>query len=193
MNKNKTTPNSPRIIHIGFFVLSAFALLFVACEAPIYTPKPRIYPKVIYPERGYQTFETGTCPFRFEFPVYATIDNMQQENKPLQSPCWFDIYIQNFDVRIHCTYYPIKRQADFEQLWLDAFDLADKHNIKADFIDTQPIKKEMPQSDLLLTYRVLPLRLINFLSRTVPITFCAPRFISIPNRVWIPLPQFMPF
>ncbi len=141
MNKNKYFQHFSRSINASFVVISCFAALFAACEAPIYTPKPRIYPKVTYPERSYQTFEQSSCPFRFEFPTYATIEKSQTQSAALESPCWFDLYVKDFDVRLHCTYYPIAHKNDFERLWTDAFELASKHNVRADFIDTQPIKR----------------------------------------------------
>lgn len=141
MIRNRLFRQLSKSINFILALVGAFALLFVACEAPIYTPKPRAYPKVTYPERGYQMFERASCPFRFEFPTYATIEQNKSAQATVESSCWFDIYVKDFDVRLHCTYYAIKNQTEFEQLWTDAFELASKHNVRADFIDTQPIKR----------------------------------------------------
>ncbi len=122
-----------------------FATLFfftVACEEPVYAPKPRAFPKVEYPERAYQQFGEGYCDFTFEYPTYAKIiqETTYFDEKPA-SDCWFDIYLPAFDSRIHCSYYPVTKENNFEKLKSDAFNLAGKHNIKANYIDELPIKK----------------------------------------------------
>lgn len=126
----------------GYF--AAVFLFFIAlasCEAPIYTPKPRAFPKVEYPERAYQKFDKDYCAFTFEYPTYATVvkDEKYFDNAP-KHPCWFDLYMENFDSRLHCTYYPIESRNDFEKLLVDAFELAGKHNMRADYIDELPFQ-----------------------------------------------------
>jgi gliding motility-associated lipoprotein GldD len=117
-------------------------LLFTACEDPIYTPKPRAYPKVEYPEKNYQPFDKNYCSFTFEYPEYAVVeqDTAFFEGKPLD-PCWFDLLIPAFDARVHCSYIPIDQNNPFDELNADAFDLANKHNLKANYIDDFIIQK----------------------------------------------------
>lgn len=114
-----------------------FCSIITACQTPVYTPKPRTYPKVEYPDRGFQAFNKTDCPFSFEYPTYANIEITKEST----NDCWFDIYVPTFDSRLHCTYYPIESQMGFEKLWTDAFELAEKHNVRANYIDTQPIEK----------------------------------------------------
>ncbi len=119
-------------------LLTILLILASACEEPIYTPKPRTYPKVEFPTRGFQTFNNINCPFSFDYPVYAQIEKNPEAST---SDCWFDVYIPAFDSRLYCTYYSIESQSSFEKLWTDAFELANKHNVRADYIDPQPIQK----------------------------------------------------
>lgn len=113
-----------------------------ACEEPVYTPKPRAFPKVVYPEKSYLPFDASYCNFTFQYPAYARIEQDQTyfDEKP-KHPCWFDIYIPDFDSRIHCSYYPVTDESGLEKLKNDAFELAGKHNIKANYIDEIPIDK----------------------------------------------------
>lgn len=124
-----------------YLSLCVFLLLLTACgEEVVLTPKPRAFPKIEYPERTYQQFDTSYCRFVFEYPAYATIeqDTAFFDERP-EDPCWFDLLIPAFDAKLHCSYYPVGK--DLEKLRNDAFSLANKHNIKANYIDELPIEK----------------------------------------------------
>ena len=123
-----------------------FVLLVLFCgscaeeAAPV--PKPRAYPRVIYPERSYEAFDLPGCPFTFQMPAYAQIEQDTQffGEKP-QHPCWFNVVAPQFGSTIHFSYYPVEGAKSLEQLKRDAFDLAGKHNIKANYIDELPIQR----------------------------------------------------
>ena len=111
-------------------------------EEPTYVPKPRLFPKVEYPEKSYQEFDFDYCKMSFEYPTYAYIEqetNFFNED-PLH-PCWFDIVVPDLNGRIHCSYFEINSQEDFDKLIKDAFSLTGKHNIKANFRDEMRIEK----------------------------------------------------
>ncbi len=100
------------------------------------TPKPRGFPKVVYPEKLYQNFEEGYCNFHFEYPIYAEIQKDEAFfGEKTANECWFDILIPQFNAKIHCTYSPINQSSTAESLRNDAFELAHKHNIKAKYIE----------------------------------------------------------
>jgi gliding motility-associated lipoprotein GldD len=109
----------------------------------ISSPKPRAYPRVIYPEKAYQPFDKDYCNFTFEYPAYAVVqkDTAFFEEAPTH-PCWFDIFYPDFDSRIYFTYYPIGGGKSFEELKTDAFELVDWHNKKANYIDELRIQKD---------------------------------------------------
>ena len=125
-----------------FLLLFCGGLLFQACEDVIYSPKPRGFPKVEYPEKNYVPFEANYCNFIFERPEYSIIqqDTLFFDEKPIHS-CWFDVFIPQFDARIHCSYYPIDEVNNFDKLTNDAFVMANKHNLKANYIDDLVIRK----------------------------------------------------
>ena len=126
--------------YLAFLIVGI--LIFQSCEEVIYSPKPRAFPKVVYPEKVYQPFDKDYCKFTFEYPKYALIeqDTLFFNEKP-SDPCWFDIIMPAFKARIHCSYYPIDQINTFEKLNNDAYDLAHKHNLKANSIDDLVIKK----------------------------------------------------
>ncbi len=124
-----------------FLAVLTLSILLPACgeEAPL-TPKPRGYPKVVYPEKAYQAFDAEYCNFTFQYPVYAEIqqDTTFFEERPAH-PCWFNVYIPDFDSRLHCTYSPIGKAKSFEELKADAFELMDWHKKRANGIEEIPI------------------------------------------------------
>lgn len=126
----------------SLFILLLGLFVWMSCEDVVYTPKPRAYPKVDYPEKVYQPFDKNYCQFTFEYPKYAEVlqDTLFFDERPTH-PCWFDIVIASLDARIHCSYYPITRENTFDKLNSDAFDLANKHNLKANYIDDFIIQK----------------------------------------------------
>jgi gliding motility-associated lipoprotein GldD len=121
------------------FPLFALALLLSACEEAAQTPKPRGYPRVVYPEKKYQPFAETYCGFTFEYPAYATIqrDTLFFDEKPAH-PCWFNIYVPEFNCKIHCSYMPVNRSYPADKLKTDAFKMTDWHNKKATFIEEKP-------------------------------------------------------
>ena len=95
-----------------------------------------------YPEKNYQKFTEPYCNFTFEYPSYAHIEQEKSffNEKPIH-PCWFDIFMPQFDAKIHCSYYPINETNNFDQLTSDAFTMANQHNLKANYIDDLIISK----------------------------------------------------
>lgn len=117
--------------------LFSFGTILQSCEdEAVITPKPRGFPKVVYPEKSYQSFEEGYCNFSFQYPKYAKIEKSNSffDEQP-KNECWFDISIPRFDAKIYCTYSPIDDKDTAEKLKTDAFELAHKHNIKAKYIE----------------------------------------------------------
>lgn len=118
-------------------------MLIAACNnEPAFIPKPRAYPRVIYPKKTYQQFDTDFCNFTFEYPTYAEIerDTTFFDEKPAH-PCWFNVYIPAFGSRLHCSYYPIGQGKSLDRLKQDAFEMVNFHNKKANYIEELRIEK----------------------------------------------------
>lgn len=123
-------------------ILLLISILHPACEEQVLVPKPRTYPRVIFPQRGYRAAEAVDCPFTFEQPVYSSIerDTTFFEERP-PSDCWFNINIPSLNAKIYCSYYPVSSRSRFDELVQDAFTMTQKHNVKASYIEEIQVER----------------------------------------------------
>ncbi|NBO48782.1 MAG: hypothetical protein EBU80_03495 [Chitinophagia bacterium] len=122
-----------------------FLVLLLSCNSP-FTPKPKGYFKIDFPQHSYQTFNEPGFPYSFEYPSYATIS--KQVDSSGQQPYWLNIEFNQFNGKIYLSYksvngysvYKIKTQQgyedslsknSFDQLRDEAFNMTYKHTIKA--------------------------------------------------------------
>lgn len=96
-----------------------------------YSPKPRGYFSIKFPEKKYQSYE-GTCPYSFDYPMYAKVLPDTQRGA---QPCWLDVSYPEFNGKIHLSYEAIKSPEHLNQLVEDARTFAFKHTVKATAID----------------------------------------------------------
>ena len=110
MNRNKS-------IQLIFLLFSIFTLIQCKSDS-LTTPKPRSFPRVIYPVKKYVPFDTNFCQFTFEYPAYAQIiqDTSFFGEKPVDA-CWFNIYVPEFQSLIFCTYYPLGKKNKLLVCW----------------------------------------------------------------------------
>ena len=137
-------PQSAEFLCFSILLCTIGSLLFLpACEEYVPVPKPRAYPKVNYPKKEYKPFDQNYCGFTFDVPAYAVIerDTSFFGERP-QSDCWFNIEVPELNASIHCSYYPITNRARLDELVQDAFTMAQKHNIKANYIEEIPVHRE---------------------------------------------------
>jgi gliding motility-associated lipoprotein GldD len=115
------------------FWFLGFVILLQACNSEAPRPRPRCYPKVIYPERGFKKFDVNLCSFTFEQPIYMEYkqDTSFFGGKPAND-CWFNLHVPIWNADIHFTYHPIKGKDDVYNAFNDAFKLASQHDKKAD-------------------------------------------------------------
>ncbi|MFM6954251.1 MAG: gliding motility lipoprotein GldD [Sphingobacteriaceae bacterium] len=105
-------------------------LLLSACGSN-YTPKPRGYFRIEFPEKKYQTYREN-APYSFDYPVYAQV---QTDTRPDAQPYWIDLAFPQFNGRLHLSYLPINSTKKLNQLTEDARTFAFKHTVKATAID----------------------------------------------------------
>ncbi len=125
-------------------VVIFLVLCFCACKRDeVYIPKPRSFPRVEYPVKKYQEFNESYCDFGFSYPSYSEIEQDEYffDEKPVD-PCWFDIVTTQFNATLHCSYYSIDRETPMDKLVNDAFKMAGKHNIKAEYYSEKVIKRD---------------------------------------------------
>jgi gliding motility-associated lipoprotein GldD len=153
---SRFTSNGSFVFNLDFMIRFILILLasisILRCTEQSYTPKPRAYPRVLYPEKTYKKFQESYCGFEFEVPEYAQItqDTSFFDEKP-SHPCWFNIYFPDFDASIYCSYAPISDNTPIDQLKSDAFRMTDWHNKKASYIQESPFAKPNDVKGVLFT------------------------------------------
>ncbi len=111
-------------------------VLLVACGCKNrYTPKPRGYFRISFPEKTYREFNRTEFPYRFKIPVYARILNPEGKDS---FPYDMNISIPANKADIHISYKQIpsgNRNEMLRALLEDSRTLAYKHTIKAETIE----------------------------------------------------------
>jgi gliding motility-associated lipoprotein GldD len=109
--------------------LLAIVLLISSCNSD-YTPRPRGYFKIDFPEKKYRLFEQAGYPYSFEYPVYGNIikDSLFFDQKT-ENDYWINIDFPQFNGRIHISYKEIGRN-NFDSLVNDANTLAYKQHVE---------------------------------------------------------------
>ncbi|RZL37879.1 MAG: gliding motility lipoprotein GldD [Pedobacter sp.] len=122
---------------IKYLFLLPFMLLLglAACQNNDYSPKPRGYFRIIYPEKKYQKFQSS-APFSFEYPIYAKMEADKGKNAEKD---WYNLHFTQFNGFLHLTYYDVANKAAYDEMVEDARKLAFKHTIKASAIDQKLI------------------------------------------------------
>ena len=111
---------------MSYKVLFLVLALFVSC-AEDYTPKPRAFMKLKFPEKQYHTIEVQ-CPFSFEIANYSVV-------VPVNNDCLFDVDFPKLKGKLHITYLPLNN--NLYQHTEQSRKLAYKHHVMADGISEQ--------------------------------------------------------
>ena len=114
---------------ILFSLFSLFLLLTISCKKD-YTPKPRGYFRISFPEKEYKMLDSKTFPYRFEAPVYSKI---VADNERLAEPFWVNLEFPRNKAELHISYKNVDN--NLMKLTEDSRTLAYKHSIKADAIN----------------------------------------------------------
>jgi gliding motility-associated lipoprotein GldD len=101
-----------------------------------YTPKPREFFRIDFPEKTYHLLPTG-FPYRFEIPDYSKITAGTDDP---DNPFWINITVPANKADIHISYYNLANQQVSSRVLLNEFmeetrTLAYKHSVKADAIE----------------------------------------------------------
>lgn len=116
----------------------SFAIIFNSCDDDdsAYSPKPRGYVRIDFPEKKYTTFETD-CPFEFEIPAYSKMILNRTKNA---DPCWYNLEFACLKATLHLSYKPITNNLD--KYLEDSHEIANKHQIKATGVDEIPVVRD---------------------------------------------------
>lgn len=109
-------------------------LLLFSCEAD-YSPKPRGYFRISFPEKSYRIFNEPGYPYTFEYPGYAHIvkDTSFFDKEP-ENPWWINVVFPDFHGKIYISYKIIGKEYSLERLVNDAYTMTYKNTVKADAI-----------------------------------------------------------
>ena len=112
-------------------------LIFAGCNQK-YTPKPRQFFRIDFPEKTYHPLQQG-FPYQFDIPDYSRI--LSDEDNPDQ-PNWINISVPANKAEIHISYYNLSESKNSNRVLLNKFmedsrTLAYKHSQKADAISEQ--------------------------------------------------------
>ena len=112
---------------------------FSACEDEddvVYSPKPRGYPRIAFPEKNYRRYDS-LCPYAFEIPTYSRIVPDQHKGA---EPCWMNLEFPRFRATLHLSYKPVNN--DLDRFLNDAHGFANKHQVKATGLEEIPIIRD---------------------------------------------------
>ncbi len=135
MKKNKFQVSSFKFQVVPFILLLASCFLLPSCDEDDATPKPRAYLRLEFPEKKYVKYDKD-CPFTFDIPVYAQVDNDKNYNA---EPCWLNLNFPTFNGTLHLSYKEVKD--NIGAYMQDTYTLASKHQIKASGIEITPISR----------------------------------------------------
>lgn len=113
-----------------YILIGIFASFLFSCSEN-YTPKPRGYFRITFPERKYKKIESNT-PFKFEIPVYS---QMLRDSDDLAEKWWYNLNFPSMKGTIHISYKEIHN--NLNKYIEDSRTLVYKHTIKADAINEQ--------------------------------------------------------
>ena len=129
------------------FCLFTISIIFLtySCNSA-FTPKPKGYFRIDFPEHRYQTFDEPGFPYQFEYPSYAIVS--KQSDSSGNQPYWLNLEFKDFSGKLYLSYksiegysvYKVKSENGykdslakntFDQLRDEAFSMTYKHTIKA--------------------------------------------------------------
>jgi gliding motility-associated lipoprotein GldD len=114
-----------------FMPFAIIVMIIASCHKE-YTPKPRSYYRIDFPEKKYRIYKSE-CNYSFDCPVYAKINPYPGKDA---EPCWINIEFPEFKGKIHITYKTLHN--NLASHIEDIRTLAYKHSIKADDIIEVP-------------------------------------------------------
>lgn len=116
------------------------ALFWTSCRPNNTVPKPRGYFRYDFPKHEYQSFDSASFPFTFEFPVYGKIEQDKNLNREENSPYWINVAIPELNAVIYLSYKDIGPSDPYEKLVEESYKLTSKHDVRADYINSPPFK-----------------------------------------------------
>lgn len=112
------------------FLFAFISLALASCKND-YTPKPRGYFRIEFPEKNYHKLPMD-LPYSFEIPDYA---NPHPDRSPGADPNWITISVSENKADLHISYDELNKNLSSHME--ESRKLAYDHSIKADAIEEQ--------------------------------------------------------
>jgi len=134
MDNGQLAIDKKKLSTLNYQLSIIILFLLFSCNSD-YVPKPTGYFKIDFPEKKYQQFNQPDYPYTFEYPTYAhVLKDTTFFDSATENPWWINIDFPQFSARIYLSY-KIIGQYKLDSLLNDAFNLTNKHSIKATYID----------------------------------------------------------
>jgi gliding motility-associated lipoprotein GldD len=112
-----------------------FLLVLFSCGGDKqYTPKPRGYLRVTFPEHKYKQFDPPGCPFKFEIPELSV---SIPDTNSTSEPCWYYLVFPELNGQLYLTYKTI--HGDLREVLENTRTLVYTHTTRASSIDERTI------------------------------------------------------
>lgn len=123
--------------------ISLFIMVYIAaCNSDISVPKPPVFPRIMYPEKAYDTIKEG-LPYAFEKPIYSQLRGTRESTYPKNEDMkfWRNLYFKPFDATLHISYSSVSSLNELDSMREDTRKLAFKHSFRADDIQAIGLSK----------------------------------------------------
>lgn len=131
--------NENRKRFAGYLCL-VLGLFFLAACSDTLSPRPKGYPRMYFPDRQYEVFDSAHCGYVFAKPVYAHM--LKDPKYTKENACWYNLWFEPFDATLHISYHEFHTPNEFDSLFEDTRKLVYKHIIRADDIEEIEIESE---------------------------------------------------
>ncbi len=110
-------------------ILIIFTVISLASCGDAYTPRPRGYFRIEFPEKEYEKFESD-APFTFDMPKYCV---MRPDSSFDADKWWYNMDFPDLKGTLHLSYKPVDN--NISEYVEDSRTFVNKHTIKADAIE----------------------------------------------------------
>lgn len=113
---------------LAFSIVLGFVIAFLGCSDG-YTPRPRGYFRIDFPEKEYKYLDSAHYPYNFMYPTYGLVI---EDDSRIAEKYWVNIDFPGYKARIHISYKDAQGRLD--SLMEDSRALTFKHVSKAEAI-----------------------------------------------------------
>jgi gliding motility-associated lipoprotein GldD len=120
--------------HLPVLLIALIAVIGLSGCTKTYTPRPKGYFRIDYPQKKYIPYSCESCGYSFEIPVYASVIPYKGYDA---GPGWININFPKYKGTVYITYVNMNVK-DLARHAEDIHTIAYKHSIKADDIIEKP-------------------------------------------------------